>query len=289
MNRFWSILFFLVPILGLAVCLWSAFGWYPFEGTWLPDDISASGADTDFAFLVVMWIIGIVFVGTGVFLALALWKDGFQQDRRAAYTHGNTRLEIIWSVIPGLVLIGIFVLQAIYWQKQKIDVPTVTAADGSQVFQKPLVRVEAHQFGWRFWYAGLDGEIDTPDDFMLENELYLPMDETVVLQLESADVLHSFYLRHLRIKQDLVPGRRQFVWFEIVSSKVKPGQVYDLLCAELCGWGHSRMNGRLYPVTREDYNRFLARNHQLQNGSGILSNENASAGENSNPEGANNP
>ena len=266
MNRFWSILFFLVPALGVAVCVWSILGIYPFEKTWLPVDISESGKDIDRAFIVVMWIIGIVFVGTGVFLAMAMWKSSYSPDRKANYSHGNTKLEITWSIIPAFFLIGIFVYQSIYWEKQKIARPVVEHSDGSETLQEPIVRVVAHQFGWQFWYAGLDGQLGTHDDFMLENELYLPMDESIVLQLESVDVLHSFYLRHLRVKQDLVPGKQQFTWFKIVSNKVEPEQVYDVLCAELCGWGHSRMNGRLFPLSKEDFLKFLAKQHSIQNG-----------------------
>ena len=280
MNRFWSILFFLVPILGVGVCLMSAFGIYPFEETWLPVDISESGKDIDRAFVVVMWIIGVVFVGTGYFLAMALWKDSYSAGKKAQYSHGNTRLEIAWSVIPGFVLIGIFVYQSIYWEQQKISRPMVQQADGSEGLQEPLVRVVAHKFGWQFWYAGMDGKVGTFDDFMIENELFLPMDESIVLQLESIDVLHSFYLRNLRIKQDLVPGKRQFAWFRIQSEKVKPNQVYDILCAELCGWGHSRMNGRLYPVTREAFDQFLLAKHREQNSFGFpVENEGGNTGD----------
>ena len=259
-----------------CVCLGSAFGIYPFAETWLPDDISESGKDIDRAFIVVMWIIGIVFVGTGVFLAMAMWKNGYSPDRKSEYSHGNTKLEITWSVIPAFILIGIFVYQSIYWEKQKITRPVVELADGSTIMQEPMVRVVAHKFGWRFWYAGLDGELGTDDDFMLANELYLPMDESIVLQLESEDVLHSFYLRNLRIKQDLVPGKQQYVWFKIMSDKVETDKVYDILCSELCGWGHSRMNGRLYPLSKDDYLKFLAKQHSLQNGFGESDDKNSS-------------
>ncbi|MEC9093657.1 MAG: cytochrome c oxidase subunit II, partial [Planctomycetota bacterium] len=215
MNRFWSILFFLVPLLGIGVCLCSAFAIYPFHGTWLPSDISETGKDIDRAFLVVMWIIGVTFLGTGLYLGLSLWLYSHTPHRKANYSHGNTKLEIIWSVIPGVILIGIFAYQNVYWEKQKITRPLTMQPDGTQTLKEPLVRVVAHKFGWQFWYAGIDGVTGTPDDFMLENELYLPMDQPIVLQLESIDVLHSFYLRHLRIKQDLVPGKQQYVWFKI--------------------------------------------------------------------------
>ena len=266
MNRFWSILFFLVPILGVGICLMSAFGIYPLEHTWLPADISESGKDIDFAFNLVMWIIGIVFVGTGLILAMSMWSYPFNADRKATYSHGNTKLEIIWSVIPGVVLIGIFIFQAVYWERQKINQPVVTLADGTTALQQPIVKVVARKFGWRFWYAGLDGELGTSDDFVLENELHLPMDEPLVVQLESEDVLHSFFLRNLRIKQDLIPGKKQFAWFTIVSEKIEKDKVYDILCAELCGWGHSRMNGRLYPKSKSDFQEFLKLNDLKQNG-----------------------
>ncbi len=266
MNRFWSILFFLVPILGVGICLMSAFGIYPLEHTWLPADISESGKDIDFAFNLVMWIIGIVFVGTGLILAMSMWSYPFNADRKATYSHGNTKLEIIWSVIPGVVLIGIFIFQAVYWERQKINQPVVTLADGTTALQQPIVKVVARKFGWRFWYAGLDGELGTSDDFVLENELHLPTDEPLVVQLESEDVLHSFFLRNLRIKQDLIPGKKQFAWFTIVSEKIEQDKVYDILCAELCGWGHARMNGRLYPKTKSDFQEFLKLNDLKQNG-----------------------
>ena len=266
MNRFWSILFFLVPILGVGICLMSAFGIYPLEHTWLPADISESGKDIDFAFNLVMWIIGIVFVGTGLILAMSMWSYPFNADRKATYSHGNTKLEIIWSVIPGVVLIGIFIFQAVYWERQKINQPVVTLADGTTALQQPIVKVVARKFGWRFWYAGLDGELGTSDDFVLENELHLPMDEPLVVQLESEDVLHRYFLRNLRIKQDLTPGKKQFAWFTIVSEKIEQDKVYDILCAELCGWGHARMNGRLYPKTKSDFQEFLKLNDLKQNG-----------------------
>lgn len=244
----------------------SALGIAPLQNTWLPADISESGKDIDLAFNVVMWIIGIVFVATGFVLAQSIWSHSFSAERKATYSHGNTKLEIIWSIVPGVILIGIFVFQSVYWEKQKINRPEVTLSDGSTAMQKPIVRVVARKFGWRFWYAGLDGELGTPDDFVLENELHLPMDEPLVVQMESEDVLHSFFLRNLRIKQDLIPGKKQFAWFTIVSDKIEENKVYDILCAELCGWGHSRMNGRLYPKSKSEFEAFLRKNDLKQNG-----------------------
>ena len=73
-----------------------------------------------------------------------------------------------------------------------------------------------------------------------------------MLRVQSEDVLHSFFLPNLRIKQDLVPGMRQFSWFH-----ANQGGIYDLVCAELCGWGHYKMRGRLVVESREDFDAWL--------------------------------
>ena len=82
--------------------------------------------------------------------------------------------------------------------------------------------------------------------------MHIPLDETVLIDLKSADVLHSFFLPHLRIKQDAVPGSKIPVWF-----RAKKTGVYDLVCAELCGWGHYKMKGRLTVQTRKEFDGWL--------------------------------
>jgi cytochrome c oxidase subunit 2 len=82
----------------------------------------------------------------------------------------------------------------------------------------------------------------------------------VVLNIQSEDVLHSFFLPNMRIKQDVVPGMQQYVWFR--ANKL--GR-YDIVCAELCGWGHYKMRGRLTVESREDFDRWLAGAYEAQN------------------------
>jgi cytochrome c oxidase subunit 2 len=86
------------------------------------------------------------------------------------------------------------------------------------------------------------------------------VNEEIVLQIKSADVLHSFFLPNLRVKQDVVPGMKQFVWFE----PNKTG-VYDIVCAELCGWGHYKMRGRVTIESREKFDTWLAQRYGEQN------------------------
>jgi cytochrome c oxidase subunit 2 len=91
------------------------------------------------------------------------------------------------------------------------------------------------------------------------NDLHLPVDEDVLVQLKSMDVLHSFFLPNLRVKQDAVPGMKIPVWF-----KAKETGEYDLVCAELCGWGHYKMKGRVTFVTRPEFDAWLERKYLEQ-------------------------
>ena len=100
------------------------------------------------------------------------------------------------------------------------------------------VEVTGRQFEWRLRYPGPDGSFDTPDDLFSVNELHVPVNEDILVQLKSADVLHDFFLPNLRVKQDAVPGMKIPVWFRATEEGV-----FDLVCAELCGWGHYKMKG----------------------------------------------
>jgi cytochrome c oxidase subunit 2 len=88
----------------------------------------------------------------------------------------------------------------------------------------------------------------------------VPVNEEILLELKSADVLHSFFLPNLRVKQDAVPGMRIPVWF-----RAKETGSFDIVCAELCGWGHYKMKGRITVESREDFNRWLAQKAREQN------------------------
>ena len=123
----------------------------------------------------------------------------------------------------------------------------------------PTVEVVARQFEWRLRYPGRDGMLGTRDDLFLTNDLHLPVDEDVLVQLKSMDVLHSFFLPNLRIKQDAVPGMKIPVWF-----KAKETGQFDIVCAELCGWGHYKMKGRVTIESRADFDRWLAKTYARQ-------------------------
>ncbi len=205
---------------------------------WMPENISTYGANIDWLFGVIEWITGIIFVGVILALIAFLIKYRYQEGRRATYTHGNTALEITWTIVPAIILIVLFMLSQSTWWSIKGSVP---AGDLQ-------VQVTAKQFNWVFTYPGPDGNFGTDDDLTLENELHIPVNKVVRVTLRAEDVIHSFFLPNLRLKQDAVPGRDIPAWFEATQT----GR-YEIPCAELCGFGHSGMLGYLTVHSPEDY------------------------------------
>jgi len=250
-GRFWSLLFLMVPVLGVLVFVFAALpdSW-PLLDHWLPENINKYGYVIDDLFMFILYLTGVIFIITGVLLFHFLWKyDAARNPEPAKYIHGSHSLEILWSILPAVTLLFIAIFQMDAWAAHKMRRPLLENGD-----RRPaLAQVTGRQFEWRIRYAGPDQQIGTPDDIFTVNELHVPVNEDVVLQVQSEDVLHSFFLPNLRIKQDLVPGMRQFSWFH-----ANRRGIFDLVCAELCGWGHYKMRGRLVVESREDFDAWLA-------------------------------
>lgn len=117
----------------------------------------------------------------------------------------------------------------------------------------PLAEVYASQFDWRIRYPGADGVFGTMDDLENPFEFVVPAGEKVLFNLKSRDVIHSFFVPQFRLKQDATPGMTIPVWFQAEEEGT-----YDLICAELCGWGHYKMAGRVRVVPRAEYEQWLA-------------------------------
>jgi cytochrome c oxidase subunit 2 len=240
-GRFWSLFFLLVPILGVATFV--AAPWYHH---WLPEDVSISGEGdvVDSLFYFILYLTGAVFIATEVVLVWFMWKyDAAKNAEPVKYSHGNHTLEIVWTIIPAGTLLFIAIYQMNAWANQTMRVPANPGL---------TVEVTARQFEWRIKYPGPDGQLGTLDDIHTVNDLHIPAHQTVLMHLKSQDVLHSFFLPNLRVKQDAVPGMTIPVWY----TAVKPGN-YDLVCAELCGWGHYKMKGRLTVQNPDDFSRWL--------------------------------
>jgi cytochrome c oxidase subunit 2 len=252
----------MVPILGVA-CFLAAMGTdsWPLFNHWFPQDISEHGRVIDGLFNFILALTGIIFIGTGITLFWFLWKfDGQRHTQPVKFIHGSHTLEIVWSIIPAATLLFIAFYQMNAWAENKVARPVILDAAGRRIPQPPLAEVRGRQFEWRIRYAGRDGVLHTEDDIHGVNDLHVPVDELVVLQITSEDVLHSFFLPNVRLKQDVIPGMVQFVWFK----PLQQGE-YDIVCAELCGWGHYKMKGRLTVDSPPRFRRWLEEQEAAQN------------------------
>src|SRR5512141_1283933 len=216
---------------------------------WLPEDVSTFGGEIDSLFYLIYYITAATFILVTVLMVVFLVMYREQPGRRATYTHGNTSLEIIWTIIPAAILIVLSFMSVSTWAKVKQHAP-------DSDFE---LQVAAKQFNWDVVYPGADGKFGTDDDVKFDNDLHVPVNKVVRVQLSSKDVIHSFFLPNLRLKQDAVPGMTIPVWFQVVNADGKE-HGYELMCAELCGWGHYRMKGWLtvHP-TVADFDAWLAR------------------------------
>jgi cytochrome c oxidase subunit 2 len=252
--------FLAVPVLGVLCFVCAIANWWPMSGGawsfpadhWLPENINDHGHIIDSLFMFILYLTGVIFIGTSAALFWFLWRyDADKKREPVKFTHGSHSLEIVWSILPAATLLFIAIYQMNAWADAKLRRPTVEGSDGE--LRPPLAEVTGRQFEWRIQYAGEDGVIGTRDDVHTVNDLHLPVNEEIVLAIKSQDVLHSFFLPNLRIKQDVVPGMKQFVWFRASTTGI-----YDVVCAELCGWGHYKMRGRLTVVPQAAFENWLA-------------------------------
>jgi cytochrome c oxidase subunit II len=240
-----------------------------FSGWWFPVSITEHAPAIDRQFLITMIVVGIAFVLAQIGLGYAVWRFGANQqnrEERAVYTHGNNRLEMIWTVITAIVFIGLGIMgQRVWAQLHFNDAPA-----GS--FQAGVV---AQQFAWYMQYPGNDGKFGRTDPTLIKEDennfigldekdpnskddltattLILPVNRPAELILRSKDVTHSLWVPQLRFKQDLVPGMQIRVHF----TPTRTGQ-FQLACAELCGMNHFSMKGTLLVLTEAQHRELFA-------------------------------
>jgi cytochrome c oxidase subunit 2 len=214
--------------------------------SWLPESVSTYGGDIDAIFYLIYYVTGAWFVLTLGVTILFLIRYRRREGRRATYVHGNTLAQSAWILVPGLIVLlmdfWIDFRSAEVWAKVMGRMPSSDLR----------VQVTAKQFNWEMVYPGPDGQFGTADDLLLDNELHVPVNKVVRVTLKAKDVIHSFFLPNLRLKQDAVPGREIEAWFEAT----KPGR-YEIPCAELCGFGHSGMKGWLTVHPPDEYQKWV--------------------------------
>jgi len=233
----------------------------------MPIQASTHANDVDSLIVIVHWLMFVLFIGWGAFFLFVLFRFRKAANPTASYTgakgHISKYLEIGIVVIEGVLLV-FYAIPA--WATRVRDFPDKTKAVG--------VRVVGEQFAWNVHYPGPDGKFgrtdikliaadnplgldrtdpDAKDDITAINQLTVPIDEPILVHLSSKDVIHSFGVYELRVKQDAVPGLEIPVWF--IPNKAG---TYEITCSQLCGLGHYRMRGFVNVKTKAEYEQFIA-------------------------------
>jgi cytochrome c oxidase subunit 2 len=232
---------------------------------WAPDAVTVGGHKVDQLLTFIFNLTGIVFVLVTAVYIYFLIKYRKRPGVRAVYSHGNDKLEAIWTLIPAAVFIGLAAYSNHLWKELRAAAPEDSLR----------IDIVAKQFAWFFRNPGLDGKLGAYDQKLLSTEntfglvagdpdgagkddytsgeLIIPIGRPVNVILRSQDVIHSFYVPEFRMYQDAVPGRQiNWVWF--TCDRIGN---YQLACSQLCGSGHYNMKAAIKVVSQEDYEKLV--------------------------------
>ena len=248
----------------------------------LPVGISSVSGRIDEIIVIVHYLMLVLFIGWGIFFIVSLVKFRSSKNKKANYkgveSHYSSVLEATVAVIEIVILFG-FAFPI--WAERVNDVPDSRDAE--------TVRVIAQQYAWNIHYPGPDGkfgatridlvdEQDNPigldrssefaeDDFTTINQLHIPVNRKIRVDLSSKDVIHNFKLPELRVSQDAIPGMVIPVHFTATSTSEeflkttvgtkREGKGLEIACAQLCGLGHYRMKGYVTIHEEDDYQAWL--------------------------------
>ncbi len=218
----------------------------PESGWGLPRDVSRDGHRIDWLINVTNGFVILLFVIMCVWMFIAVTRHN--EDHDAEYDHGDSKHHV--GIAMGISALIFFIVDGNLWFNSTIDVNTAFWNFDEAEAHPDTVRIEvnAHQWAWDARYAGPDGKFNTADDIVTLNDIRVPVGVPVTFQLASTDVIHSFYLPNLRVKQDAMPGMITRLWF--VANQT--GE-YDIGCAQHCGIHHYKMKGKLTIMPMEDY------------------------------------
>jgi cytochrome c oxidase subunit 2 len=271
-------------VLGLVIWLITlgSVGMFVSKRWWFPESITEHGGAVDRQFMITILVVGIAFAAAQIGLGWVVWKyRDSAAATRATYSHGNNRLEVVWTVVTAIIFISLAVMGQRVWAALHLH----AAPAGSYT-----VKVVAQQFSWNFHYHGKDNVFGRTDPKLIDDSalnyvglddtdpnakddsvvstLVVPVNRPIELILKSKDVTHSFFVPQLRFKQDLVPGMAIPVHFTVN----KTGK-YELACAELCGMNHYKMKSYMLVLPEDEFNelvnlpqdKFQARRDELLN------------------------
>ncbi len=271
-NAFLLITFLILGLIGAWWCNELYYG-----KTLFPQgSASVEGEGIDTMMLITIAVTGVVFVGTQVALFWFAFKYQADENRKAYFFAHSNKLELIWTVIPAIVLCVLVVFGLKYWFKITGDAPKDSV----------LVEITGHQFAWEVRYPGEDKVlgrknyklttssntlgVDFSDKFSLDDihvsgtEMHLPVNRPVKLVINAQDVIHDVGLSHFRMKMDAMPGIPTTMWFtpKYTTKQMKERTnnsafEYEISCDQMCGAGHFNMRGVITVESEEDYNKWL--------------------------------
>jgi cytochrome c oxidase subunit II len=229
-----------------------------------PAAITAAGAAIDHQYDMTLAVTAVAFVLSQLGLAYVVLKYR-DHGQKVEFSRGNNTLELLWTTLTAVLFLGLAVLGHSAWASARMFEPSLDAV---------RVEVTENQFVFNFRYPGPDGKfgrldpkkidaslgnpigLDSTDpagtDDIVVPTLTVPVNQEVELLMRSQDVIHSFFVRELRLQQDAVPGL-------IVPVRFKAERIghYEVVCTQLCGLGHSQMHTYLDVVSQENFAAFL--------------------------------
>ncbi len=250
-------------VAGLVLSPVASAGWF------LPESAGSPNADGIRTLYILIALVALViFIAVEGLLFYSLFKYRARKGNVAAQIHGNTQLEIGWTVGAAVILIFLTVFTFVLLDDIKNPAPSQIDAQGQPVAaahslyastdQPPVpggnsmnIKIIGQQYSWNFQYPRLDDK-----RVYAYNDLYVPVGMTVTLDIESVDVAHSWWIPPLGGKMDAIPGYTNKSWFRIPVDAIPEGQdsvVYKGQCAELCGRNHADMLARVIGLRYDDW------------------------------------
>ncbi len=212
----------------------------------LPRDVSVDGWRVDWLMQITTVFVGLMFAATVIWILAACVLHG--RKHKAQFDKGSAKSSVIKALALSVVIFGVV-------DGNLLFVGLADLKDGFWNFDKAnaspnVVRLEinAHQWAWDARYAGADGVFNTRDDVVTMNDIRVPVNTPVVVQLGATDVIHSFSLPNFRVKQDAIPGMINRLWFA-----AKETGTFDIACAQHCGVHHYKMRGQLMVLSESDF------------------------------------
>jgi cytochrome c oxidase subunit II len=254
----------------LALALLLVFAGTAFAGAIVPESGGSPNADDiSTLYKLILAVAVVIFIGVEGALFYSLFKFRARKGAVPAQIRGNTRLEVGWTVGAALILVVLAVFT--FAKLGAIRNPPnsgpagLQLADGVLVAEGPAKRlppngkslnicVNGQQYIWRYTYANDCANAPLSSPFSYQ-EMVVPVDTTVTLDINAQDVAHSWWIPKLGGKFDAVPGYTNHTWFKVPGKLA--GTVFTGQCAELCGRNHANMTARVRAVTPAEYERWL--------------------------------